>query len=278
MTREAETPGNPMEVMREVADLISRLERSGERELDAASRAALERLLSLAQGLDRSDVESLGAGSAPLAAIYGRYVQQSEAKEAKALIEREADGGALARGEGGDFAGRSYARVRDMFGRIDFTTCREFAMVGCGPLPATLLHVAERTGVPRIVGLDVDAGSVHSAREICGRWSPSRIDVLLRHGSAHDYGSAQIVYLANLIRPKAAVLARVAETVRPGTQVVVREPFEAGCLFAESGVDPLDPRLKLLARGPGDRRFLSRHVFLERMHENPTEREHRREA
>ena len=250
--------------LREAAQLIARLDRSDPGDLDPVSLSALERLVALLATLEGPDVEALRPASPTVAAFYRRYVGWKEAQEASALIERGADRGSLERGEGGDFAGRSYARVRDLFERIDFGACREFVMVGCGPLPVTLLHVARRTRIPRIVGLDADEGAIRRAEEICGRMAPSRIEVLLRNGCDHDYGRADAVYLANLVHPKASVLARVAETARPGAQVIVREPFAAGILLAERGLDPRDRRFKLLGRGPGDPRFLSHHVFLAR--------------
>ena len=256
-----------MQDLREAEELIRRLEAPDVSPQDSASVTALERLLSLVDGLRAAEIEALCAGAPRLARFYGRHVQLAEAQEAKALIERGADAGALARGEGGDFAGRSYARVRDMFERVDFTACREFVMVGCGPLPVTLLHVARETRVPRIVGLDADETSARSARAICQRLARLRIEVLHRDGCDHGYGEADVIYLANLIRPKARVLACIAGAARPGTRVIVREPFAAGALLAEQGIDPRDPRLKLLAFGPGDPRFLSRHVFLERSEE-----------
>jgi len=148
-----------------------------------------------------------------------------------------------------------------MFDQVDLSACREFTMVGSGPLPVTLLHVADRTDVPHIVGLDVDESAVSLATELCDRLGYARIELQVRDGRDHDYGRSDVVYVANLISPKSEVLARITETVRPGTAVVVREPFGAGVLFAECGVGPACRRLAAVAVGPGDPKFLSRHVF-----------------
>jgi hypothetical protein len=256
-----------MSALARMAKLIARLERSDARDPDAAEAAVFERLLAVSSELDESEVESLRAGVPRLPALYGRYVQGEETREARALLARSADAECLERGEGGDFAGRSYARVADLFERVDFTGCRVFVMVGCGPLPVTLLHVAAKTRVPRLVGLEVDERSARCAREICERLRPSRIDIRLVDGSDYDYARADVVYLANLVRRKACVLARIAEQVGPDTQVIVREPFGAGALFAERGLVRHDPRLEWLAAGPENPRFLSHHVFLQRTHE-----------
>jgi len=257
-----------MDAACEMAQLIAQLERCDAHEPGAAALTALERLLALSSQAEGSaDANGFHTGPPRLSALYAGYVQRQEAREARDLLDRGADGGCLERGEGGDFAGRSYARVADLFERVDFRACREFVMVGCGPLQVTLLNVAARTRVPRLIGLDMDESSVRCAREVCERLRPSRIDIQLKHGHNYDYTGADVVYLANLVRSKVSVLAHVAEQVRPETQVIVREPFGAGALFAERGVSRQDPRLKPLADGPGDPRFLSRHVFLERTHE-----------
>lgn len=247
-------------VPEEVGRLVRELELAKPTCLEIGVVEALERLLERVTGLDRRALATLCRGAPRLAPLYGAYVKAKESEEARALL-REGDGVSLAEGVGGKFAGDSYARVADLFDRVDFRACRELVMVGSGPLPVTLLHVADRTDVPRIVGLDVDEDAVQVAGRICERLGSTRIEVRVCDGRAHDYGGADVVYVANLITPKRAVLARIAETARPGTPVVVREPIGAGVLFAECGVPPSSRRLPAVGVGRGAPRFLSRHVF-----------------
>jgi hypothetical protein len=231
--------------------------------LDDAAASSFDELLELIPRLAGEAAERLCGREARLAALYGDYVRRRERDEVRALLAGTDPVEALRRGDGGLFAGRSFRRVEDLFERVDFTGCREFVMVGCGPLPVTLLHVCDRTRTPSIVGLELDADAASLAASVCGRTGRDRIRIAVADGCAYDFGTADVVYVANLVRPKRDVVARVAETARPGTRVVVREPFAAGALLAERGLDPLHAGLALLARGPGDRRFLSREVFLE---------------
>jgi predicted RNA methylase len=127
----------------------------------------------------------------------------------------------------------------------------------------TLLHVADRTATPSIVGLERDPESAALAASVCRRAAGERIRVEPADGCDYDFGAADVVYVANLVQPKPAVVARVAQTARAGAQVVVREPVAAGALLAERGLDPAPAGLTLLAEGAGDARFLSRELFLE---------------
>ena len=245
--------------------LVVRLDARGDAELDETMAHDMERALGFARGADGLALADLVGSCARLRTLYGRYACSKELVEANALLARRTGIAGLADGEGGDFAGRSYARVRDLFEHIDFSACRALVMVGCGPLPVTLLHIAERTHVPWLIGLDLDPEAVTSARDVCRGLGLDRVEIRESEGCAFDYCNADVVYIANLVRPKRPVLCRVAETIRPGARVVVREPSAAGELLSERGADPSDPRWRVVGRGPEDPRFLSYHLFLERL-------------
>lgn len=245
--------------------LVMRLEARCDAELEEGIACDMEGALGFVRGADELTLADLVGSCARLRALYGRYACSRELAEANALLARGTGIAGLAGGEGGDFAGRSYARVRDLFEHVDFSGCRALVMVGCGPLPVTLLHIVQRTHVPRLIGLDVDPEAVTSARDVCRGLGLDRVEIRECDGCAFDYCNADVVYIANLVRPKRAVLCRVAETIRLGARVVVREPSAPGELFSERGTDPFDPRWRVLDRGCEDPRFLSYHLFLERL-------------
>ncbi|MGH7518325.1 MAG: hypothetical protein ACREOC_12785 [Gemmatimonadales bacterium] len=249
----------------ELEALLSRLAARGPAEFDDEAARDVESFLALARDADGPALADVIGSCAQLRELYGRYASRRETAEARALLARGTGIAGLARGEGGDFAGRSYARVRDLFEHIDFSACRAFVMVGCGPLPVTLLHVAERTQVPRLIGLEVEPEAACSARDLCRGLGLDRVAIRECDGCEFDYGSADVAYVANLVRPKRAVLCRVADTIRPGARVVVREPSPPGELFAERGAEPHDRRWRVVGRGPEDRQFLSYHLFLTRL-------------
>jgi hypothetical protein len=201
------------------------------------------------------------------ARLYGRYVRQCEVREAQALLAVGADAGDRRSIQAvGDFGRRSYERVRDMFDHVDFTGRRRAVMVGCGPLPVTLWHLLDRTPIERAVGIDADAAAVEFARRASQRMGRERAVFESADGRTYDYRGADVIYIANLVRPKADVLARVAQTVPAGTPVILRDPHGVGELLTDRGRDTLDPRQwKVTGEGEGDAGFLSRHVFLRRL-------------
>jgi len=247
----------------EAEALIARLQPHGNAGLNDEAVRDLECLLDLARRADGPALAHATGSCSWLRDLYGRYACQRELAEADALRERGTGIPGLDQGEGGDFAGRAYGRVRDLFQYIDFRGCRVFVLVGCGPLPVTLLHVAHRTQVPRLIGLEVEPEAARRAGALCRGLGVGRLEIRDCDGGTFDYRDADVVYVANLVRPKRAVLGRVADTIAPGARVVVREPSPAGELFAERGVDAGDPRWRELARGPEDTRFLSYNLFLE---------------
>lgn len=161
-----------------------------------------------------------------------------------------------------DFFRDTYLRVEDMFGWADFTGCRQLVMVGSGPLPATLMHIAKNHPQIDLLGLDIDAEALLVGRQVVSLFGLGRIRLAKGDGLHHDYGGTQIVYVANLVSPKAGILQQIARTAAAGTLVVLRDPTESGRGQAEAGIDSLDPRLHLEGTGPESQRFQSRHVFL----------------
>lgn len=198
-----------------------------------------------------------------LPALYARYVRMNEVQEVEKRLA-DNNGGIEGTHFSGmsDFAESSYRRVRDMFTRVDFSACRRFVMVGCGPLPVTILHVMDETGVPEIIAIDIDETAL-KLNEAAFPSSDGRLQMIHADGSQYDYSAVDIVYIANLISPKSAVLSQVADSASAGTRVILRDPFSMGRLFAESGIDSLDSRYEILGDGDGDPRFMSRHVFLQ---------------
>jgi hypothetical protein len=163
-------------------------------------------------------------------------------------------------------AGRaSYDRVGDMFEYVDFSRCRRLVMVGCGPNPSTIFHVCDKTKIPEIFGLDVLPFAVEKARLIAERLGLSRVKIELCGGTAFDYATADIVFVANMVSPKASVLTRIADTAPANVQIVLREPHSLGRLWAECGEQMLDSRLEVRETArPSDYVALSRDVFIRR--------------
>lgn len=157
----------------------------------------------------------------------------------------------------------SYERVRDMFSHIDFARCRRFVMVGCGQLPVTALHVMATTDVPEIVTVDISEVAVLAVERLSARFGWHRLHPQLQAGHLFDFAGADVVYLANMISPKSAALARALETAPAGAQIVMREPYGLGRLWAEKAESNIPQSLRVSGRGPVSG-HLSRDLYLAR--------------
>ena len=195
-----------------------------------------------------------------VAPLYGSYMQDKERDSAGNGWSYLAG---LSAGRYDEFTDQSYRRVRDMFDSVDFSSCRRFVMVGCGPLPVTIFHVLAKTDVASVVGLDVNRTTIETVRTYIGKLDLRRFRALHADGGTYSYERADIIYVANLVSPKTATLARIAETARSGTPVIVRDPISFGRLIADRGFDACGDLFMLRYVGSGNKKFLSRHVFSE---------------
>ena len=199
------------------------------------------------------------------AACQRRYVRALEHREARALMSRRrAAGETLYDALASDFGRQTYLRVGEALRLVVFSGCQRLVMVGCGPFPAAALYVYDHESAPDISALDNDANAVEMARQVVAVHAPERVHVFESDGSRYDYSGADVVYIANLVSPKADVLARIADTASSATRVILRDPFAYGKLFAERGLADLDGRFVVTRIGEDNRHFFSKHFLLAR--------------
>jgi hypothetical protein len=158
--------------------------------------------------------------------------------------------------------GAIYRRLAGLNELASLSNCTRFVMVGCGAFPATLIYAHLHCPKARIVGLDLDPGIFRVAQQVLHASRASRVDLRCHDASDFDYANSDVVYLANQVRGKRAVLSRVAETAGPEARVVVREPVGAGKLLAECVSDDPPPPFVMVRQGRASPQFLSRDVLL----------------
>ncbi len=250
------------------------------RQIDAASetgavRSLIAEFVDFANTLDADCWQRL-VGEDPsvleyretLAPHYANYLRDREFEEAEQLLSKIQPGdgqSGIAALLNADFGRRAYDRVADMFEMVDFSTCRRFVMVGCGPLPVTLLHVLDRTDVAEAVGLDINQRAVAMANQLGENSGLKRLRTLVSNGAGFDFTGADLVYIANMVSPKARILSRIVDQTPGHTRIILRDPHSIGALLAETGVADLDARLEYYGDGSSSQQFLSKHVFLRRV-------------
>lgn len=250
----------PLAVPHEVVAALAR-GRGG----DAAG--AIVAMTDLATRLSETDaamlVRALGDTAAEFAGFYRDLIFAREAAEAQAVLAYAPRPGLCYCDVASREGAASYDRVADMFAHVDFSSCRHFVLVGAGELPMTALHVHDRTGVAHIKCLDTRPEAVRSVEALAAWLASDRLSSLRFDGAQYDYSDADVIFVANMVRPKQVVLARILDTAPDHVRIILRDPYSLGLLWAEEGGASLDPRVKIITRGAGSR-FLSRNLFLAR--------------
>lgn len=158
-----------------------------------------------------------------------------------------------------------YNQVRTEIGMIDWKGKKNVVMVGCGSLPQTILCLYDNTQASNIVGLDNNQESIYIAREMMKNInSSSRINLQHCEGLNYDYGKADLIYVANFIKPKKKVIDRIAQTAKHGANIIVRSPVSFGRMLYEDALDNLNPLLTILKEGDINKNFLFKPIILKK--------------
>jgi hypothetical protein len=157
----------------------------------------------------------------------------------------------------------AYDRLSEIFDHVDFRGCRRAVMVGCGGRPFTMFRLHDMTAVPEIIGLDIVPEAVDMANALTAKLGYDRMHAELCDGLDYDYRGAEIVYVASMVTPKAAVVSRIVDTAPEPVTIILWEPYSLGRLWAEAAEPTLDPRLEVTGRSSVWRN-MTRDVFARR--------------
>ncbi len=193
--------------------------------------------------------------------VYESYIFNLELLDANRLLNAEKSGLSFINSVS-DFGKTAHDRVRDMFEHIDFDICKCFVLVGCGSLPVTMFNVYNRTEVPKIVGLDTRSSAIELTQRAFDKYGLERMTSVMCVGQEYDFSGANVIYVANMISPKKKVIDRIVETALPGSQIILRDPYSIGRLWAEAGVDDLNEKCKIVGYGAFGPAYYSRDVYL----------------
>lgn len=162
-------------------------------------------------------------------------------------------------------AKENYSKTSDEIQMTGIDNVNNLVMVGCGPLPETILYLSENTDVKSIVGIDYNQEAIYMAGEMIQSLGQSdKVKLMHYNGVEYDYKNADLIIVANFISPKAKVLQRIANTAKNGAKILVRTPILLGKMLYESA-DSLPSRLILQKKGIPNRYFLDQSLFLEKL-------------
>jgi len=214
-----------------------------------------------------------------LTAAFGKMVQAQDAAEIRQMLDQDLSGpasfGRIAAGKtstGVLSSKDAYNRLDEVFDHVDFDNCHRAVMVGCGGRPFTMFRIHDQTAVPEIIGLDIVPEAVETANRLAAKLGYAGMRAELCDGCDYDYGEAQVVYIASMVSPKAAVVSRIADTAPDNVQIVLWEPVSLGRLWAENAERTLDPRLEVIGRTSISRN-MTRDVFVARRGDSSSTRQ-----
>lgn len=228
----------------------------------ARHEAFIRALAALPDGCFAGMAEDLLADHAAFfRACHSRYLTETEtAASHAALNETDPTPEALLRRVFGENSG---TWQRELARELDGGGVASLVMVGCGPLPATLLWLVDRYPDLQCVGLDSSGSALETAKRVVRRLGSPRLRLARIDGVDYDYAMADFVYLANQTAPKRDVLERIARTMQRPATVIARSPYGNGWLLAE----PVDGRLPsgytIRRTGGESPLFLSRDLVLD---------------
>lgn len=131
---------------------------------------------------------------------------------------------------------------------LDFSHARKIVMVGCGPMPETILYISENTGISEIIGLDNSKEAIYISSQIISTLGFEWITLIHIDGADYDYHDADIVYIAWFVSPKKKVLDRIAQTAPRHVQILVDSPINMLKMVFEDVASTLNGRLKIVSR------------------------------
>ena len=258
MTTNVPKKTDPDRLPREIASALA-LGRAGNVE------SAILTLVRFALEIGTERAEALVSPESPLlelrqefSSFYQTWIVGIERAEAEHVMRSPLRAGQKFRDAAGVNAAVAYDRVEDVFTYCEFEKIDRFVLVGAGHLPVTALHVHDRTAVTRIDCIDIQADAAAGIERLSQWCGSKRIRAHCDDGQNYDFGDADVVYIANMVSPKPAVIRRALEPAPAHPQIIVREPYSLGCLWAEK--TGIEDELLIGAKGRGSP-FLSRDIF-----------------
>ncbi len=193
--------------------------------------------------------------------IYSAYILSMESKEKDIILKSEEKQSSFT-SIAGPGAKMAYERVSEIFNSLVLEPGMRVVMVGCGQLPVTAIHFSEKSNVKEIICLDVVESSISEAKKVIEKLCMNNIKFMLQSGSEYDYKACDVVYVANMVTPKAEVISQIIRTAKKRPQLIVREPYSFGKTWADHCEPVLGEALHVRAYGPGSR-YLSRDMHLD---------------
>jgi hypothetical protein len=133
------------------------------------------------------------------------------------------------------------------FSSLDFSGSKTMVIIGSGPLPKSIIFLAENTKLEKIIGLDNNQEAVFMSGEIISSLGLRKVNLFHKNTIKFNYKDADIIYITGIISQKNKILDRIAETGKDSVQILVDTPRLLSKLLYESvDENSIHPLLKIV--------------------------------
>lgn len=159
-----------------------------------------------------------------------------------------------------NFSKNVFLQAAEEIQSLDTKDIHTLIMVGCGPMPETVISIAENTNISKIIAIDSDAEAVFVAGRVVNKLGlADRIILRSASGQDFDYSQADAIHIANFVRGKKEVLDQISKTAKGGCKVIARKAKLLSNLAYESVFPELHQRLIVKKEVQGS--FYSYYIF-----------------
>jgi tRNA/tmRNA/rRNA uracil-C5-methylase (TrmA/RlmC/RlmD family) len=129
----------------------------------------------------------------------------------------------------------NYKMVQKELEMLEKENIETLVMIGCGPLPETILFISDNTNISKIIGVDMSneaiamAGDIIKAMGLC-----KKVELVCSNGEDFDFSKADVVFVANATNNKNDLFKQISKTAKKGTEIILRNPYYLSNLVYKS--------------------------------------------
>ena len=138
----------------------------------------------------------------------------------------------------------------------NFSNCKTLTMVWTWAFPETILYIYENTNINNIIWLDTNQEAVFIASELVKSQNITRINFKHFNWENYDYSNTDLIFVWNFCLNKKKIFERIANTAKPWTKILLRNPVLFGRMLHEDTMAALHPRFALIRKSKVNKFFL----------------------
>lgn len=152
------------------------------------------------------------------------YMRAVETIEAASIIEKWTHRWSFVKLIDREYIKERYIGKTEEVKHLDLKQIKQLVVVGCWPMPETMIYIYENTKVDNIIGLDNSREAIFTATRMIKWLGIKNIKLLCIDGIDYNYQDADAVYIPGFTYPKEKILNRIATTGKNSVQILVRTP------------------------------------------------------